>query len=186
MNETEEHIMGVIRNAVWSGFYSHEDVEEMLDDILEDDADEDMLRESVDPEFERKAEAEADWPDVTDCDLLDQAFEEARKNGFAALHNTGYAISDGLSDVAEWVKKQTTHFPYYCFYHSQDVEKAVGGDGLMLSFGAFSDVAADKIEAGKQLFAILKKVGLEPEWKGDPKKRIELNIDWQRRYVEGD
>ena len=58
MSETDEYILNAIKNWVWSGFYSPDEVDSMIDDILEDDADEAMLRAAVALEFEKKAAAE--------------------------------------------------------------------------------------------------------------------------------
>jgi hypothetical protein len=55
MSEADEYILNAIDNWVWSGFYSPDEADAMIDDILEDDADEAMLRAAVAPEFERKA-----------------------------------------------------------------------------------------------------------------------------------
>ena len=106
MSETDEYILNAIENWVWSGFYSPDEVDAMIDDILEDDADETMLRAAVAPEFDKKAAAEASWPDTTDCDRLDQAFEELNSRGVIALHNAGYTMSDGISDVSEALQER--------------------------------------------------------------------------------
>jgi hypothetical protein len=138
MNESESYIYDSIKTWVWSGFYSADEVYEMIEDILEDDADEQLLRSLIDPEFEKKLTAEKDWPQQTDCDRLDFAFESLNSNGIIALHNAGYTMSDGLSDVSEKLhEKERDQIKGYCFYHGQDVERAVLGDGLMIAYGNF-------------------------------------------------
>jgi hypothetical protein len=101
MNDTDKYILDAIKTWVWSGFYDRDEINEMINDILEDDADEAFLRSAVEPEFEKKSVAEASWPEETDCDRLDQAFESLNSNGIIALHNAGYTMSDGFSDVSE-------------------------------------------------------------------------------------
>ena len=76
MNETNEYILNTIKNGVWSGFYTPEDVNRLIDDVLEEDADDAVLRAAVLPEFDKKASAERSWPDTTECDRLDDAFTE--------------------------------------------------------------------------------------------------------------
>jgi hypothetical protein len=39
MNDTNKYTLDSIKTLVWSGFYDLEDVNEMIEDILEDDAD---------------------------------------------------------------------------------------------------------------------------------------------------
>lgn len=94
MNQTDEYILNAIKNWVWSGFYDPDEVDSMIDDILEDDGDEAMLRAVVAPEFDKKTAEEASWPDTTDCDRLDQAFAELNSRGIISLHNAGYTMSD--------------------------------------------------------------------------------------------
>jgi len=101
MSQTDDYIHSAIKTWVWSGFYNPDEVDSMIDDIVEDDADETMLRAAVAPEFDRKIAEEESWPDTTDCDLLDQAFAELNPRGIIALHNAGLTMSDGISDVSE-------------------------------------------------------------------------------------
>ncbi len=50
VNETDEYILNAIRQWVWSGFYNPGEVDFMIDDILEQNAHEKMLRSAVTPE----------------------------------------------------------------------------------------------------------------------------------------
>lgn len=155
----------------------------MIDDILEEDADEDMLRRAVDEEFEKKAAAEATWPAETDCDRLDRTFEKLNDEGIIALHNAGYTMSDGLSDVGEVLSEYGRHgIRGYCFYHGQDLERAVNGGGLMLAFGDLDSDAKQKIAIGQFVKQALEDQGFVIEWNGDPESRLNIpNLDWKRR-----
>jgi hypothetical protein len=155
----------------------------MIDDILEDDADEAMLRAAVAPEFEKKAAAEASWPETTDCDRLDQAFEELNSRGVIALHNAGLTQSDGLSDVTEVLQQRGQNETIgYCFYHGQDVKRAVDGDGLMIAFGDLADDETKKVQVGLLIQAVLNKFGLTVEWNSEPGTRLNISkLDWKRR-----
>lgn len=182
MNETDEYILKAIRTAVWSGFYDVDDVEEIVDDILEDDADEEMLRATITLEFEKKAQAELTWPAVTDCDRLNDAFAAAERADFVALQNAGYTMSDALSDVDEAAAERTPRPRFYCFFHGQDLERAVNGEGLMIAFGSFSDTLGDKKKAGQRISAHLQDAGLTVSWSGDAEERLHLpKLDWKRR-----
>lgn len=183
MNDTEQYILDSIRTWVWSGFYTPEEVDERITDILEDDADEAMLRAAVAPEYARKEKAEASWPARTDCDRLDDAFESLNASGVIALHNAGYTMSDGLAEVSEELHQRGRHgVKGYCFYHEQDVERAVSGEGLNIAFGALNDDAGAKAEAGGLVRDELKLQGIHVEWNGDPEERLLLPaFDWKRR-----
>jgi hypothetical protein len=183
MSGTDEYILDAIRTWVWSGFYSPSRVNEMIDDILEDDADEALLRAAVHPEFVKKAAAEATWPRTTDCDRLDEAFEELNSRGIIALHNAGYTMSDGISDVAEVLHKRGhKNVQGYCFYHGQDLERAVAGAGLMLAFGDLDNDKSKKTEIGRSVKTVLENIGFTVEWNGDPETRLSVPaLDWKRR-----
>jgi hypothetical protein len=166
MSQTDEYILNAIKTWVWSGFYNPDEVDSMIDDILEDDADETMLRAAVAPEFDRKIAEEESWPDTTDCDRLDQAFAELNSRGIIALRN----------------ERGRTGIKGYCFYHGQAMERAVAGGGLMVAFG---DLDADKLkktEIGHLVKEVLQESGLAVEWNGDPETKLNLSdFDWKRR-----
>lgn len=183
MNETTKYILNAIKTWVWSGFYDSDEVHEMIDDILEADADEPFLRSSVAGEFAEKAAVETSWPERTDCDRLDEAFKSLNASGIIALQNAGYTMSDGLSDVAEVLHERgRSDIKGYCFYHGQDLERGVAGDGLMIAFGDLDDDRTKKSEIGEIVKQILEQSGFEVRWNGDPETRLNLpNFDWKRR-----
>lgn len=184
MNETDEYILDSIKTWVWSGFYTPEEVQEFVGDILEDDADEVMLRAAVDAEFCKKAGEEKSWPTVTDCDRLDAAFDDLEAHGLIALQNAGYTMSDGRSDVGDALAKRNRDSVLgYCFYHGQDLERAIAGGGLMLAFGDLDAVADKKLAVGRLIKRVLEKHGFAVEWNEDPETRIDIpKLDWKRRY----
>jgi hypothetical protein len=185
LNETNEHILAAIRTWVWSGFYGEREVQEMIADLLEDGADEAMLRGSVAHEFEEKAAAELTWPEKTDCDRLDEAFAALEESSIIALHNAGYTMSDGLSDVGEALNERVrSDVRGYCFYHEQDLERAVRGEGLTIAFGDLDDDPAQRADVGRAIKRALEAAGLETEWSGDSERRIQIpELDYKRRLA---
>jgi hypothetical protein len=183
MSEADEYILDAIKKWVWSGFYSPSDVNAMIDDILEPDADEAMLRAAVQPEFEKKITAEESWPVETDCDRLDAAFDDLNSRGVVALQNAGYTMTDGLEDVSQALgERGRTGVIGYCFYHGQDMERAVVGGGLMIAFGDLKDDKEKKGEVGRFIKEVLEQHGFSVEWNGNPEKRLSIpTIAWKRR-----
>ena len=179
MSETDDYVFGCIKTWVWSGFCGPDDIQELIGDVLEHDADEAMLRAAVKSELAAKATAENTWPRVTDCDRLDAAFAELDRGGVIALQNAGYTMSDGYSDVAERLaERDRDQVKGYCFYHGQDLERAVAGGGLMLAYGNLDAEPAGKHVVGELVAVALREV----DWNGDPEERIRLpRIDWKRR-----
>jgi len=184
VSETDDYILQTIRTWVWSGFYSPDQVDEMIDDLLEDDSNETMLRAAIGPEFAAKAVAERAWPATTDCDRLDEAFGALQSLGLIALQNTGTTMSDGMSDVSEELHRRGPEGAMgYCFYHGQDLERAMAGNGLMIAFGAINEgTASETAEIGHLVKDTLERHDLVVAWNDDPETRLEIpEIDWKRR-----
>ena len=183
MNDATRYILDAIKSHVWSGFSSPAVVDQLIDDLLEGDADEAFLRAAVGPEFARKQAAEATWPQTTDCDRLDAAFETLNVHGIIALQNAGYTLSDGISDVAEVLHTRGREgVQGYCFYHGQDLERAMAGEGIMLAFGSLDDDQTHKLAVGQRVREILESCGFTVQWNGDSETRLNLpGLDWKRR-----
>ena len=179
-----------IRRLVWSGFYDAPAVREIvLEEIFEPgEIDPDWVEQRIDEEFARKLEVERAWPAVTDCDKLDRAFDELNETGIIALQNAGFTQDEGIEDVTaeyEELGGEDSLVEGYCFYHGQDLERAVDGEGLLLTFGDIQGDDARGVEIGARIVEVLHRHGLAVEWTGTIDQRIELpEIEWRRRYVE--
>lgn len=183
MTDSEQHVADSVRQWVWSGFYTHGDIEQMMDDIVDDDCDVDELRSLIGPCLREKQRAERQWPAVTDCDRLDKVFYALHEQGICALANAGYTMSDGHSDVAEAVANAPDgHYAGFCFYHGQDVERAIEGHGVMLAFGDLADDEARGVRVGQVIAEALRQTGFAVDWDGSTRTRINLPaFDWKRR-----
>src|ERR1041384_4845662 len=89
---------------VWTGFCTFEEVLSMAVEGVEDgqfsedppdQVDEELVRQLVQEEFDRKAAAERSWPAETDCDRLTKAFEKLTSIGILAVENIAYTLTDG-------------------------------------------------------------------------------------------
>lgn len=183
MTDSEQHVADSIAQWVWSGFYTRDDIEHMMDDIVDDDCDVDELRSLIGPKLREKQKAERSWPALTDCDRLDKVFYDLHEQGICALANAGYTKSDGYSDVAEAVADAPDgHYTGYCFYHGQDVERAIEGYGVMLAFGDLGDDDARGLQVGLVIADALRQAGFQVDWDGTMQTRINLPVfDWKRR-----
>jgi hypothetical protein len=184
MSDTDQYALDAIKHWVWSGFYDADEVQDMIEDILEEDTDEAMLRDSVDREFTVKAAAESLWPVETDCDRLDRAFVALNSSGIIALANAGYTMSDGLDDVGEAIHtKRPGTVQGYCFYHGQDMERAIDGGGLTIAFGDLNNDKTKKGEIGSIVKEALEHEGFKVDWNGDSETRLSIpQFDWKRRF----
>lgn len=199
----EEHLIPL---KVWSGFYTQDQILEEAVEALtegwydnEDDepidclSDEqiDKLKKIIASRFDEKRKEEKNWPESTDCDRLQKAFAELTERGIVSLENAGYTLSDGWSDWDEvvhneWQSKGLLHkVRGGCFYHGQDLERAVNGAGLNFAFSAISGEDSDGIPIGHEIMEVLKKHGFNPSWNGTISERIFMPIVWQKRLKNG-
>jgi hypothetical protein len=183
MNEVNQYILDAIKVHVWGGFDTPEEIQEMISDLLEEGADEKMLRESVSVEFKKKLDAEKSWPPVTDLDRLDTVYQVLKANGILCLHNAGYTMSDGHEDSSEALSAYPkAKFYGYCFYHGQDLERAVSGGGLLLAYDHVNGDVPEKIEVAQTIQQELEKAGFTVVWDGTTNQRINIpKFVWRHR-----
>jgi hypothetical protein len=182
--ETLREIDGLVRG----GFEERARIIEMLCEEMyaPGELDEAEVVAAVDAAFASLARDKASWPAITDCDRLDQAFAALNARGIIALQNAGYTQSDGHDDVMQSYDEHSDrgHVVGYCFYHGQDLERAVHGEGLYLAFGPID--ARNEATEGPRIGAIiveeLKRAGFTAQWDGTFGQRICVPaIDWKRR-----
>jgi hypothetical protein len=178
-----------IRTSVRSGFSSPEEiVTEFCEERYEPgELDPGEVEKAVAAETAALREEQKSWPKETDCDRLAQAFEALIARGVIAIENAGYTQSDGYDDVtAIYEDSEDKHtLVGYCYYHGQDLERAVRGEGLILSFGPM-DPEMEQTEGprvGRIIVEELERRGLRTRWDGTFKERIHVpQLDWKRRF----
>ncbi|MBI6819539.1 DUF6891 domain-containing protein [Pseudomonas syringae] len=187
MNESEQYVTDSIKTWVWSGFYSAQEMDEMIEDIIDDDCDVAVLKAFIAQELKQKLEAERLWPKITDCDRLDVVFYHLHEAGICALSNAGYTMSDGYSEVAQADHDAPDgHYHGYCFYHGQDVERVVEGGELMIAFGSLDDDPLKGVDVGQKVCGALRTAGFQVIWNETDEQRIEIHaMKWQRRLSQG-
>ena len=183
----DDYCRECIRTWVKSGWYTPEEVERRLEDIVEEDDVVDALRQFAQAEVRAQDALEAAWPSETDCDRIDRAFAAISSERIVALQNAGYTMSDGHSDVGEVLAPHPTGtFRGYCFYHGQDLERAVHTGQLYLAYADLRDTPQGKLAIGRVVVEAFRKQGFVCEWNEDVDKRILVTgIDWKRRRPRG-
>ena len=132
-----------------------------------------------------KVEDEGSWPAQTDVDKLAAAFATLSAGGIMGLHQAGVEPSDGLTEVYDEYAaagSEASRIVGYCFYHQQDVERAIAGHGLLLAFGDIGGDPAKGVEIGRRIVAALEQSGLRPAWDGTIDRCIGIGLRWQKRY----
>ena len=192
-DDTDDESGGLQRDviqAIWFGFDSPEEIHAMIDEgtALLDLSDAHKVRITAARELAKKRNAEQGWPQTTDVDKLERAFDRLHEQGICAIHCAGDTQEQGIDAVVDVLADDDTpedHYHGYCFYDSQDVEQAMDNQGLLLAHGH-----VDRSEAGdaqhiavaRAICEALRQEGLEADWNGSTNRRIHLpTFRWQRR-----
>ncbi len=194
MTEDEKFIYNSILSQIRMGFISIEEVkdniiEEIEDNGLEDEISETWAFKHIENEYNNLKEESKKWDKTSDTQRLIQAFDELCQKNIIALHNAGYTISDGEEEVVEVEKelrKVNIRSEGYCFYHQQDLERAIQTGNLYIAFQKI-DNSSEKvaIDVGKKIVKILEKYDFKVEWDENVNERILIkDFEWQWIYKE--
>lgn len=196
MSEDQKIIFDSIYTQVRSGFYSIEDIQENIIEEIENNGFEDEISEEwaydhIDKVYTQLLEDHQQWESPTQTERLINAFDELAESKIIALHYTGYSQEDGeyeVEEVERTLRNNDEKSDGYCFYHGIDLEKAVLGEGLNITFQKIdnvSDIIAKEI--AQKIIEVLKKHDLEVSWNGKANSPIHLpNFTWERVYNEED
>lgn len=184
----DDEVSHEIRKLVRGGFEGPDRIVEIVCEELYEpgEQDEDEVRASMRRELEALRQEQESWPKETDCDRLSRAFRDLERLGIIALENAGMTQSDGYSDAMEIYRdsRDKRRWIGYCFYHWQDAERAIEGEGLHLAFGPVDPnlEEAEGPKIGRLIAETLSKNGFQVTWNGTFGQRILVpKLDWKRR-----
>ena len=175
-----------------SGMVSYGDLIEQLHDRTEEElggVDEPTLQKFADrarAAIDAREKLEAGWPAVTTNDKIDAAFKELREAGIVALQGAGYTMSDGWDEANDMASQLDPPPRGAVFYHWQDLERGVRGEGLWLAYGAYVEGEAHEqasLAIAAEACEALRRHGVAVTFTGDIEERIFIEpFTWQRRY----
>ena len=182
--ETQTEIASMVR----SGFYGRQRLIEVFTEEMyaPGELDANDVVSAIDAQFAEYEKEKLTYPATTDCDRLDVAFAKMNERGVIAIQNAGYTQSDGYDDVGEVYSQHSEKESIlgYCFYHGQDLERAISGDGLYFAFGPV-DPANEQtvgVDVGEIVREELENAGLSVDWDGTFEKRLSVpKLNWQKR-----
>ena len=126
---------------------------------------------------------EASWPETTDNDRLERAFDRLRSQGLVVRENFTCCQTCGFAEIEDEVEKEAAdrRIVGFTFYHQQDTESAVDGFGVALAYASTSGDQGDSLRVGKMIAAAMQEEGLTLDWDETLAKRIVVKMDWKRR-----
>ena len=187
--ELKNEVLEFIKQEVKFGFDNEEDILEAVWAAgfeNEDQLNEEWLKQVISEHYNVYRSESKKWTKPTDFDKLAKVFDELNQEKVIALHKAGYTKQDGYSDVGEVINllKAKNIVPLgYCFYHTQDLERAIESTSKNL-FLAFDDINQNTEKAillGQKIATKLRNNGFTVEWNETIEQRIEIkNILWQK------
>lgn len=196
MTENEAFIYESIFNQVRMGFLPIDEIkeniiEEIEDNEFEDEISEEWAFEKIDEEYQKLLEESKNWKTPTDTEKLINAFDELCDQNIIALHNAGYTTSDGEDEVIEVereLRENDVVSDGYCFYHEQDLARAIviENPGLYIAFQKVDNSdEATTIAVGKKVAEVLRNNGFQVNWDESARTKIEIpGFRWQKIFDE--
>ena len=170
-----EEIDYLVELLTKSGFFSVEEIEEILEDqFIEEEIDFSDFDISLD-EFSNE-----------NFTKLENAFTSLANEGIVAIHNCGFDLKEGVADAFElYVHLTNNKFtPHgFCFYTLEDVEYAVFDKKLRITFGDFEGDENKALEIGKIVYRYINDEGFAINWDETVNNQIEINpFLWDKSY----
>ena len=185
--EIKDEAIEQVEKDILFGFENADDLLESISEMFydEDDFDEEWLKHEIDSRLKKHKADSLKWEKPTDFDRLVKAFDELNKNKIVSLHRAGYTKSDGESDCSEIIdelKELGINAKGYCYYHTQDLERAIGEEKMLfIGFDSYNRNDELAKEVAEKIISVLADNGFNTKWNGSIDTRIEiLNINWKK------
>ena len=176
-----------IQVYVLMGFDNKEEIFDSITDMFyTEELDEDWLKTVIDSKYDKHQLESLQWEKPTDFDRLVSSFDSLINQKIVCLHVSGPTRQDGIYNCEELIKelRKNGFEPMgYCFYHMQDLERAVEPESRNLYLG-FDSAVQDDDEAlvvGNMICKALSQNGLAYLWNNTVDERILIeNLNWQK------
>ena len=173
-----------IQLLIKSGFYSDDEILEIIDDeFIEENISKDILSKLF---FENKENIGAIDVDSEDFINLKNAFLDLTKENIISIHNAGYDIEEGIQDSFELFVhlRNNKYSPIgFCFYSFEDIEEAIEENNLSIAFGDIEKKKKKGLEIAKTVVNVLKSYGFEINWNESVDERIEIKgFNWKKHF----
>src|SRR5262249_6922587 len=141
-------------------------------DSFEDEAEPDELRSLVErltgEAIRAHLELQKSWPEVTDCDRLDDALDELTGAGIVCRQHFQDDGADGEASIGAEMRAEAKYVKVrgYAFYPTSETTKAVEHGTLRIDYGAAREGDKALVAVGREIVEALGQHGLTTEWNG--------------------
>ena len=173
-----------IQLLIKSGFYSEDEILEIIDDeFIEEDISEDLILKLLLENKENIGGLEEDSEDFVN---LKRAFLDLTKENIISIHNAGYDIEEGIQDSFELFThlKNNKYSPEgFCFYTFEDIENVIEDNLLSIAFGDFEYDEEKGLEIAKKIVNVLNTYGFDIDWNESVDEIIKIkNFIWKKKF----
>lgn len=170
------------------GFENEDELFESIREMFydESDFDEGWFRDKISDRYSKHQSESLHWTHPTDFERLAKIFDELISERIVCLHNAGFTRSDGEGDCMETIERLDElgiKAVGFCYYHSQDLGRAVDPESrsLYLGFNSVDENNNEAILIANKIIEKLRKDGFKVNWSGTADQRIEIkDIDWKK------
>ena len=182
--ELVDEINYEIQILIKSGFYSDDEILEIIDDeFIEEDLSEDLILKLF---LENKEKIGLIEEDSEDFINLRNAFCDLTKEKIISIHNAGYDIEEGIQDSFELFThlKNNKYSPIgFCFYTFEDIENVIEDNRLCIAFGDFEYDEEKGLKIAQKVAETLKVNGFDIDWNDSVDELIEIkNFCWKKHF----
>ena len=182
--ELKDEMNYEIQLLIKSGFYSDDDILEIIEDeFIEENISDDEISRLFLENKEKIAEIHEDSEDFIN---LRNAFLELTKENIISIHNAGYDIEEGIQDSFELFThlRNNKYSPIgFCFYTFEDMEHVIEDNTLSIAFGDFEYDEEKGLEIAQKVAETLKINGFDINWNGSIDELIEIqNFNWIKHF----
>lgn len=182
--ELMDEINYEIQLLIKSGFYSEDEILEIIDDeFIEEDISEDLILKLLLENKENIGGLEEDSEDFVN---LKRAFLDLTKENIISIHNAGYDIEEGIQDSFELFThlKNNKYSPEgFCFYTFEDIENVIEDNLLSIAFGDFEYDEEKGLEIAKKIVNVLNTYGFDIDWNESVDEIIKIkNFIWKKKF----
>lgn len=187
ISSDEDNLRDTIEQLVWAGYDPENEISSAAIEMVEFEGDIKLANQMVADAIGHLKKEQQKWPPITDYDRLHGAFSDLEALGIVARENFSCCGNCGVHEIVEEMEDEIEEGKKvigYTFFHQQDTERAIGNNGLFLSYGPAPEGQNSPLEIGMMVAQALSARGLNVKWGGSVKFRIEVVMDWKRRWAE--